>query len=153
MLISISHIPSTVYPLFISRDIEIITLYPSSLKRKYMKLTSKEPPHPGGVSYLLCSLVKNRVQEDPPRRICTRFFEGVLLHTVLDEGTLKIGNPPGGGVSFDQSVTTAFSWSNVSSQTRGGPSKRPRIDSSVVVIDSSPASPQEKDQSSESRCA
>jgi len=29
---------------------------------------SKEPPPPGGVSYLLCSLIKNREQEDPPWR-------------------------------------------------------------------------------------
>ena len=25
---------------------------------------------------LLCSLIKNHVSEDPPRRICPRFFEG-----------------------------------------------------------------------------
>jgi len=43
------------------------------------------------------------------------------------------------------SVTTAFSWSNVSSQNRGGTSKRPRIDNSVVVIDSPLTSPQKKD--------
>ena len=53
----------------------------------------------------------------------------------------------------ESSVTTAFSWSNVSSQNRGGPSKRPRIDNSVVFIDSPPASPQKTDKSSESRCA
>jgi len=28
---------------------------------------SKEPPPPGGVSYLLCSLIKNPEEEDPPR--------------------------------------------------------------------------------------
>jgi len=33
---------------------------------------------PGGVSYVLCSLIKNPgpEEEDPPRRICTRCFEG-----------------------------------------------------------------------------
>jgi len=35
-----------------------------------------EPPHPGGVSYLLCFLIKNPEEEDPPRRICTRCFLG-----------------------------------------------------------------------------
>ena len=38
----------------------------------------------------------------------------------------------------ESSVTTAFSWSNVSSQNRGGSAKprRSKIDNSVVVIDS-----------------
>ena len=36
----------------------------------------KEPPPPGGVSYLLCSQTKNPEDEDPPRRICTGCFEG-----------------------------------------------------------------------------
>jgi len=40
----------------------------------------------------------------------------------------------------ESSVTTAFSWSNVSSHNRGGASKRPKIDDSVVIIDSPPAS-------------
>ena len=41
----------------------------------------------------------------------------------------------------ESSVTTAFSWSNVSSQNRGGVAKRSKIDNSVIVIDSTPASP------------
>jgi len=45
----------------------------------------------------------------------------------------------------ESSVTTAFSWSNVSSQNRGGTTKRPKIDGTVVVIDSPPASPHKKD--------
>jgi len=39
------------------------------------------------------------------------------------------------------SVTTAFSWSNVSSQDRRGVAKRSKIEYTVVVIDSTPASP------------
>jgi len=39
------------------------------------------------------------------------------------------------------SVTTAFSWSNVSSQDRGGVAKCSKIDYTVVVIDCTPASP------------
>jgi len=42
----------------------------------------------------------------------------------------------------ESSITTAFSWSNSSSQNRGGAAKRSKIDNSVVVIDSTPASPQ-----------
>ena len=37
---------------------------------------SKEHPPTGVVSYFLCSLIKNPEEEDPPRRICTRCFEG-----------------------------------------------------------------------------
>jgi len=39
----------------------------------------------------------------------------------------------------ESSITTAFSWSNVSLQNRCGSAKRSKIDNSVVVIDSSPA--------------
>ena len=42
----------------------------------------------------------------------------------------------------EASVSTAFSWSNVSSQNRGGATKRSKIDNSVLVIDSTPASTQ-----------
>jgi len=48
----------------------------------------------------------------------------------------------------EASVTTAFSWANVSSQNRCGPTKRQKIDgtvATVVVIDSSPANPEKKD--------
>jgi len=40
------------------------------------------------------------------------------------------------------SVTTAFSWSNVTSQNHGGATKRSKIDNSVLVIDSTQVSPQ-----------
>jgi hypothetical protein len=36
----------------------------------------------------------------------------------------------------ESSVTTAFSWSNVSLHNRGGDTKRPKIDNTLVVIDS-----------------
>ena len=48
-------------------------------KKPHSSLWSKEPPPPGGVSYTLCSLVKNREQEDPPRRTWYKFFEGCFL--------------------------------------------------------------------------
>jgi len=37
---------------------------------------SKESTPPGGVFYLQCFLIKNSEEEGPPRRICTRRFEG-----------------------------------------------------------------------------
>jgi len=37
---------------------------------------SKETPPPGGVSYLLCSLIKNTEEEDPPQSYWNKFFEG-----------------------------------------------------------------------------
>jgi len=37
---------------------------------------SKKTAPPGGVSYLLCSLIKNPEEEDPPRSTWYKFFEG-----------------------------------------------------------------------------
>jgi len=51
-----------------------------------MLFDSKNTPPPRGGSYLVCSLIKNLEEEDPPRKIYTRCFEGI-----------PIGNPPGGG--------------------------------------------------------
>ena len=39
------------------------------------KQTNNERPPPG-VSYLLCSLIKNPEEEDPPRSTWYKFFEG-----------------------------------------------------------------------------
>jgi len=50
---------------------------------KYSLCWSKETPPPGGVSYLLCSLIKNPEEKEPPSRICTRCFEGGPLPGVL----------------------------------------------------------------------
>ena len=58
---------------------------------------SKEPPHPGGVSYLMCSLIKNPKEEDPPRRICTRCFEGGPLPPDSWLGNIVNRKPPRGG--------------------------------------------------------
>jgi len=44
--------------------------------------------------------IKN--QEDPPRRICTKCFEGGLLSPGSWLGICHIGEPPGGGISCDQ---------------------------------------------------
>jgi len=41
----------------------------------------------------------------------------------------------------EASVVTAFSWSNVSSENRGGSTKRSKMDDKVVVIDSPPGTP------------
>ena len=41
----------------------------------------------------------------------------------------------------EASVVTAFSWSNVSSENRGGSTKRSKMDDKVVVIDSPPGDP------------
>jgi len=39
------------------------------------KFDRKKPPPLEGFHIKLCSLIKNRVYEDPPQKICTRFFE------------------------------------------------------------------------------
>jgi len=41
----------------------------------------------------------------------------------------------------EASIVTAFSWSNVSSENRGGSTKRSKMDDKVVVIDSPPGTP------------
>jgi len=41
----------------------------------------------------------------------------------------------------EASVVTAFSWSNVSSENRGGATKHSKMDDKVVVIDSPPGTP------------
>jgi len=45
----------------------------------------------------------------------------------------------------ESSVFTAFSWSNVSSENRGGTTKRSKMDDKVVVIDSPPGTPKKLD--------
>ena len=73
-------------------------------------LWSKEPPPPGGVSYLLCSLIKNREAEDPSWRTTPKidqfwgwFFRGRPLPPGSWSGNIVNRKPsPGGGVSFDQ---------------------------------------------------
>jgi len=58
---------------------------------------SQEIPLPRGVSYSLCSLIKNPEEDDPPRRICTRCSEGGSLPLGSWLGTIVNRNPPGGG--------------------------------------------------------
>jgi len=58
---------------------------------------SKDPPPPGEVSYLLCSLIKNPEEEDLPRRICTRCFEGGPLPAGSGSGNVVNRKPPQGG--------------------------------------------------------
>ena len=65
---------------------------------------SKEPPPPGGVSYLLCSLIKNPEEEDPFRRICTRCLEGGPLPPGSWSGNIVNRKPPG-GCDFFRSIS------------------------------------------------
>ena len=59
---------------------------------------SKETPPPGGVFYLLCSLIKNLEGKDPPRKICTRCFEGgPLASGSWCENIVNRKTPRGGG--------------------------------------------------------
>jgi len=64
----------------------------------------EETPPSGEVSYFLCSLIKNRVQKDPPRRICTRFFEGGPLTHGSWWGNIVNRKPPRGGGGFFRST-------------------------------------------------
>jgi len=52
-------------------------------------------------SYLLCSLIKNPEEEDPPRRICTMCFEGGPVPPSSWSGNIVHRKPPWG--SFNQS--------------------------------------------------
>ena len=63
-------------------------------------------PSQGEVSYLLCFLIKNPEEEDPPRRrVCTRCFEGGPLPPSSWSGNILNRNPPPGGKgSCDQRV-------------------------------------------------
>ena len=60
----------------------LATVFPTVLQPSCNRLATvlqvdrKKPSPIRGVSYLLCSLIKNAEEEDPPRRICTRYFEG-----------------------------------------------------------------------------
>jgi len=65
---------------------------------------SKETPSPGGVSYLLCSLIKNRVWEDPPRRTWYKSFEGGPLTHGSWWGNIVNRNPPRGGGVFSINI-------------------------------------------------
>ena len=54
------------------------------IKEITLQIWLKETPLPGGVSYWLCSLIKNL---GPPEGFVPGSSRGVLLHTVLDEET------------------------------------------------------------------
>jgi len=70
--------------------------FPPTQPNHWTKLIERTRP-PEGVSYLLCSLIKNRVYEDPPRRICTRFFDGGPLTHGSWRGNKVNRKPPRGG--------------------------------------------------------
>ena len=58
----------------------------------------KNPPPPGGVSCLLCSLIKNPEKEDPPRSTWYAFFEGGPLPPGSWSGNIVNRKPPRRGV-------------------------------------------------------
>jgi len=64
-------------------------------------LIQRTPP-PGGVSYFLCSLIKNPEEEDPTRRMCTRCFEGGPLPPGSWLGNKVNRKTPRGEIIFDQ---------------------------------------------------
>ena len=69
-----------------------------------MKFDRKNPPPPGGFPIYYVPCLRTRRKRTPLEAPCTNSSRGVLFLRVLDQGTLWIGNPPGGGggVSFDQ---------------------------------------------------
>ena len=66
---------------------------------------SKETPLPGGVRYLLCSLIKSRVQEDPPRSTWYKSFEGGPLAHGSWWGNIVNTKPRRGGGFFRSKKT------------------------------------------------
>jgi len=65
-------------------------------KSQLYSLFERKPP-PQGVSYLLCSLIKNPEEEVPPLRISTRCFEGVPLPPGSWSGNIINRKTPWGG--------------------------------------------------------
>jgi len=76
-------------------------------KIKYQRFDRRNPPPPGGGFYLVGSLTKNPEEEDPPRRICTRCFEGGPLPPGSWFGNLPNRKPPRGG-GFLRSIALCF---------------------------------------------
>jgi len=76
----------------------------------FCKSWSKEPPPQGGFSYLLCSLIKNPEEEDPPWRTTPKidqfwgwFFRGGPLPSDSWLGNIINRKPPPGGGRFFRS--------------------------------------------------
>jgi len=57
----------------------------SLLGRPYLQFDPKKPPPPGWVSCLLCSLIKNRKEEDPPWRTTPKIDRGFLFTVFPDQ--------------------------------------------------------------------
>jgi len=74
------------------------TTTPSHLRLGSFILIERNPPPSGGVSYLLCSLIHNPEEEEPPRRIGTRCFAGGPLPPRFWLGNIiNRKSPPRGG--------------------------------------------------------
>jgi len=93
-------------------------LFPDLLSPLHSIIWSKEPPHPGGVSYLLCSPIKNREEEDPPWRTTPKidqfwgsFWRGGPLPPGSWSGNIVNRNPPRGGGFFRSNFTAYCTWS------------------------------------------
>ena len=95
------------------RNVKHIRSHEVSSKRNVEKKCQKEMPStlwskpstpPGGISYLLCSLIKNWEEEDPPRRTTPKmdqfwgwFFRGGPLPPGSWSGNIVNRKPPRGG--------------------------------------------------------
>jgi len=70
------------------------------------KIQSQDPHPPGGVLYLLCSLIRNPEEEDPPRSTWYKLFEGGPLPPGSWSG--NIVKPPRGGVVLSIRLYTGW---------------------------------------------
>jgi len=100
----------SVWSLHFRECMKCTEVYTSTLQRDFIHsstLWSKEPPPPEGVSYLLCSLIKNREEEDTPWRTTSKmdqfwgwFFMGGPLPPGSWSGNIVSRKPPRGGGFF-----------------------------------------------------
>jgi len=65
-------------------------------------------PRPQGCSYSLCSPIKNPEEEDPPRRTCTRYFEGGALPPGFWLGNIVNRKPPRGRDFFPSKCRNVY---------------------------------------------
>ena len=74
----------------------------------HLLISSKEAPSPGGVSYLLCSLIKNPEEEEPPRSTCYKLFEGVPVPPGSWSGNIVNMKLSRGGGVLSINIYTCF---------------------------------------------
>jgi len=77
--------------------------------RQWNDFDRKNPPPPGRVSYLLCSLIKNPEEKDPPR--AKQIVGGVSSFSgFLIREHSKLENPPRGGGFFRSACNHVRQW-------------------------------------------